>query len=218
MLTVENLSVAIDGRKLVDGISFEIADGGSLGLVGPSGSGKSTILRAVAGLILFSGRIDFNGLPLAAYPRTERARLLGMVFQDPYGALHPRHTVARALAEPLIIAGEKGQRERTAAALDEVGLGQELRDRFPHQLSGGQRQRVVIARALMLKPKLLLLDEPTSALDMTVQAEILDLLEAVRARHGLSYLMVAHSPPILTRLCERCLAVENGRIHPISNE
>lgn len=212
MLNVRNLSVCIDGRKLVDDVCFDIGPGESLGLVGPSGSGKSTILRAIAGLIDYEGEIRFEGRDLKCLSGLERSRLLNMVFQDPYGALHPRHSVARALAEPLIVHHLADRQTRLREAMDSVGLPQDLLPRYPHQLSGGQRQRVVIARALMTRPRLLLLDEPTSALDMTVQAGILALLENIRQAHGLSFLLVAHNPAVVARLCGRTIGIEYGRI------
>ncbi|TAN49759.1 MAG: ABC transporter ATP-binding protein [Rhodospirillales bacterium] len=211
MLSLRHLTVSIGRKKLVEDVSFDIAEGESFGLTGPSGSGKSTVLRAIAGLADFSGDILFEGKPLARIVPLERAHCLNMVFQDPYGALHPRHTVARALAEPLILHRQPDRAGRIQEALCEVGLAPELKDRYPHQLSGGQRQRVVIARALMLKPRLLLLDEPTSALDMTVQADILDLLERLKTSHGLTYLLVAHSLPVVSRLCGRIGRMEAGR-------
>ncbi|MBI5119592.1 MAG: ABC transporter ATP-binding protein [Rhodospirillales bacterium] len=208
MLSVRNLSVSIDGRRLVDRVCLDIDDGESLGLVGPSGSGKSTILRAIAGLIDYEGEIRFEGRDLKSLSGLERSKILNMVFQDPYGALHPRHSVARALAEPLIVHRLANPQTRIQEAMDSVGLPLDLLNRYPHQLSGGQRQRVVIARALMTNPKLLLLDEPTSALDMTVQAEILALLDHIRQTHGLSFLLVAHSRPIVAWMCGRRLRME----------
>jgi peptide/nickel transport system ATP-binding protein len=139
-------------------------------------------------------------------------RQVQMVFQDPYGSLHPRQTVDRILAEPLAIHGLADAELRIERALDEVGLGGGFRFRYPHQLSGGQRQRVAIARALILEPALLLLDEPTSALDASVQAEVLNLLEALRARRGLSFLMVSHDLGVVTHLCEQLLVMRRGRV------
>ena len=139
-------------------------------------------------------------------------RLVQMVFQDPYGSLHPRQTVDRILAEPLAIHGiGDGAAARIERALDEVGLGNGFRFRYPHQLSGGQRQRVAIARALILEPQVLLLDEPTSALDASVQAEVLNLLEALRRKRGLTFLMVSHDLAVITHLCERLMVMQRGR-------
>jgi peptide/nickel transport system ATP-binding protein len=210
MLSVRHLSVALGGKTLIEDVSFDLAAGQSMALLGPSGSGKSTILRAIAGLVDYTGDVLFDGRNLKTLPTLLRAKCLNMVFQDPYGALHPRHTVLRCLQEPLLIQKAALSKQRIDQALSEVGLSPDLAERYPHQLSGGQRQRVVIARCLMQKPKLLLLDEPTSALDMTVQAEILDLLDGLKASHGLSYLLVAHCPAIAARLCDKIAHIENG--------
>jgi peptide/nickel transport system ATP-binding protein len=135
-----------------------------------------------------------------------------MVFQDPYGSLHPRQTVDTALREAVAIHRLGQGTERVIAALSEVGLGERFRFRYPHQLSGGERQRVAIARALMLRPKILLLDEPTSALDVSVQAEIVNLLMNLRAQHGLTYLMVSHDLPLIAHMCGRCAVMRAGRL------
>jgi peptide/nickel transport system ATP-binding protein len=137
-------------------------------------------------------------------------RLVQMVFQDPYGSLHPRHTVDKILAEPLAIHGLGDEQTRIERALDEVGLGTGFRFRYPHQLSGGQRQRIAVARALILEPQILLLDEPTSALDASVQAEVLNLLEDLRTRRGLTFIMVSHDLAVVTHLCERLMVMQRG--------
>ena len=201
-LQVDGLRVEFDRHLAVDDLSFSLAPGGSFGIVGASGSGKSTVLRSVCGLVRpRAGSVRLTGS--AATPGSPAfRRQVQMVFQDPYGSLHPRQTVDRILAEPL------ASIER---ALDEVGLGQGFRFRYPHQLSGGQRQRVAIARALILEPQLLLLDEPTSALDASVQAEVLNLLESLRRQRGLAYLMVSHDLAVLTHLCDTVLVMHRGR-------
>ena len=135
-----------------------------------------------------------------------------IVFQDPYGSLHPRQTVDRVLAEPLAIHGIGDAERRIEQALDEVGLGQGFRFRYPHQLSGGQRQRVAIARALILQPQVLLLDEPTSALDVSVQAEVLNLLDALRQQRALSFIMVSHDLAVVTHLCQRLMFMQRGKV------
>ena len=214
-LEVKNLRVVFDGFIAVDDVSFQIAPGESFGIVGESGSGKSTVLRAVCGLApMASGQVVLTS-PSAQTALPEPGgkafrRSVQMVFQDPYGSLHPRQTVDRALAEPLAIHGLADAQERIERALAEVGLGTGFRFRYPHQLSGGQRQRVAIARALILEPQLLLLDEPTSALDASVQAEVLNLLDDLRARRGLSYLMVSHDLAVVTHLCQRLLVMQRG--------
>jgi peptide/nickel transport system ATP-binding protein len=134
-----------------------------------------------------------------------------MVFQDPYASLHPRQTVDRALAEPLRIHGIGERERRLSRALREVGLGPEHRFRYPHQLSGGQRQRVAIARVLILEPSILLLDEPTSALDVSVQAEILNLLQRIRRERGLTYILVSHNLAVVAHLCARVAVMNRGR-------
>ena len=134
-----------------------------------------------------------------------------MVFQDPYGSLHPRQTVDRILAEPLAIHDMTDAETRIERALDEVGMGSGFRFRYPHQLSGGQRQRIAIARALILEPQILLLDEPTSALDASVQAEVLNLLEELRRKRGLTFIMVSHDLAVVTHMCERLMVMQRGR-------
>ncbi len=212
-LQVEQLRVVFDAFVAVDGVSFEIAPGQSFGIVGESGSGKSTVLRAICGLAPIAGggvRLTGDGAQPAPGSKAYR-RAVQMVFQDPYGSLHPRQTVDRLLAEPLAIHGMVDAEARIEQALADVGLGRGFRFRYPHQLSGGQRQRVAIARALILEPQLLLLDEPTSALDASVQAEVLNLLEALRQRRRLSFLMVSHDLAVVTHLCERLMVMQRGR-------
>ena len=133
-----------------------------------------------------------------------------MVFQDPYASLHPRHTVDRVLSEPLAIHGFDDAEARIERALNDVGLGRGFRFRYPHQLSGGQRQRVAIARALILEPKVLLLDEPTSALDASIQAEVLNLLDRIRAERGLTYILVSHDLAVVAHMCERLMVMQQG--------
>jgi len=218
-LSLRDLRVAFKRFVAVDDVSFEIAPGASFGIVGESGSGKSTVLRAICGLVpLAAGSVRLTAEAGAAEPAlpgsTAFRRQVQMVFQDPYASLHPRQTVDRLLAEPLAIHGIDQGDEREARierALDEVGLGNGFRFRYPHQLSGGQRQRIAIARALILEPQVLLLDEPTSALDASVQAEVLNLLEALRARRGLCFLMVSHDLAVVTHLCQRLMVMQRGR-------
>ena len=168
-------------------IGLSVAEGESFGLVGESGSGKSTVLRAVCGLApITAGSVRIGGQPVRTPRDAAFYREVQMVFQDPYGSLHPRHTIDGVLSEPLSIHGFDDRENRIEKALKDVGLGGGFRFRFPHQLSGGQRQRVAIARALILEPRILLLDEPTSALDASIQAEVLNLLDRLRAERGLT--------------------------------
>ncbi|NIX76053.1 ABC transporter ATP-binding protein [Microvirga terricola] len=215
MLDIQNLRVTYGtGRLQVDAVkdvSFQVKKGAAYGLVGESGSGKSTVLRAICGLAPISGgRVLVDGTEVKT-PRDQTFyRTVQMVFQDPYASLHPRHTVDRTLAEPLAIHGEKNAEERIAQALREVGLGPSFRFRYPHQLSGGQRQRIAIARALILRPKVLLLDEPTSALDASVQAEVLNLLDELRHKMGLTYILVSHDLAVVAHLCDKLLVMRHG--------
>ncbi len=214
-LSLQNLRIVYDGFVAVADTSLRVEAGESFGIVGESGSGKSTVLRGICGLApRTSGSVELVGgagaTPPAPGSKAFR-RLVQMVFQDPYGSLHPRQTVDRILAEPLAIHGITDAENRIERALDEVGLGTGFRFRYPHQLSGGQRQRIAIARALILEPQILLLDEPTSALDASVQAEVLNLLEALRSRRGLTFIMVSHDLAVVTHMCERLMVMQRGR-------
>lgn len=211
-LEIERLSVTFEDFVALKEVSLTVAPGESFGLVGESGSGKSTLLRAVAGLSPISGgTIQVNGKTLDGRRSKEFYRQVQMVFQDPYGSLHPRQTVDRLLLEPLAIHGFADTEHRIVRALEEVGLGSGFRFRYSHQLSGGQRQRVAIARALILEPSILLLDEPTSALDASVQAEVLNLLEEVRAARNLTFIMVSHDLAVVTHMCDRLMVMQHGR-------
>ena len=211
-LEIERLSVTFEDFVALKEVSLTVAPGESFGLVGESGSGKSTLLRAVAGLSPVSGgTIQVNGKTLDGRRSKEFYRQVQMVFQDPYGSLHPRQTVDRLLLEPLAIHGFADTERRIVRALEEVGLGSGFRFRYSHQLSGGQRQRVAIARALILEPSILLLDEPTSALDASVQAEVLNLLEEVRAARNLTFIMVSHDLAVVTHMCDRLMVMQHGR-------
>ncbi|RJG43757.1 ABC transporter ATP-binding protein [Mesorhizobium sp. DCY119] len=210
-LELDRLRVTFDGFVALNDVSLTVASGESFGLVGESGSGKSTLLRAVAGLApVAGGTIIVNGKPLGRKRDKAFYRQVQMVFQDPYGSLHPRQTVDRLLLEPLAIHGFEDTEKRILRALDEVGLGSGFRFRYSHQLSGGQRQRIAIARALILEPSILLLDEPTSALDASVQAEVLNLLEQIRADRKLTFIMVSHDLAVITHMCDRLMVMQNG--------
>ncbi|PYG26341.1 ABC transporter ATP-binding protein [Pelagimonas varians] len=217
MLEINGLNVwfgtARDRVDAVKGATFDVAKGQSFGLVGESGSGKSTILRAITGLApTWSGSIKVAGETVEHKRHKSFFKTVQMVFQDPYASLHPRHSVDQVLGETLHLHGFKDIDNRVVKLLDDVGLGQKFRFRYPHQLSGGQRQRVAIARALAPEPTLLLLDEPTSALDVSVQAEILNLLADLRAEHGLTYLMVSHDLSVVGHMCDRLAVMKDGEI------
>ncbi len=211
MIEARALSAGFGTRTVVDDVSFTVAAGEAFGIVGESGSGKSTLLRVLAGLHEdWSGGLVIDSARQEA-GRPRHGRRVQMVFQDPYGSLHPRHTVDRALAEPLAINRVTNAIARITAALQAVGLDGTHRFRYPHQLSGGQRQRVAIARALILEPALLLLDEPTSALDVSVQAEIVALLQALRRERRLTYVLVSHNLAVVAQLCGRVAVMREGR-------
>ncbi|MFK8252904.1 ABC transporter ATP-binding protein [Ancylobacter terrae] len=213
LIELDSVSVAYAGFTALDRFGLAMPAGAALGIVGESGSGKSTVLRAIAGLApVVAGSIRLDGQPLARRRDMAFHRRVQMVFQDPYGSLHPRQTVDRLLLEPLAIHALDDVDRRIARVLDEVGLGSGFRFRYPHQLSGGQRQRVAIARALILEPTLLLLDEPTSALDASVQAEILNLLEQIRADRALSFLLVSHDLSVVHHMCERLIVMKDGEV------
>ncbi|MGU3493204.1 dipeptide ABC transporter ATP-binding protein [Xanthobacteraceae bacterium A53D] len=211
--------------RAVDGISFEVKKGESVGLVGESGCGKSTTSTMVMRLIdATSGRISFDGQDIGAIPARSFAqnslrRRIQMVFQDPTESLNPRYTAARAIADPLLRMGNMGGITGGAALDDKVeelarmvGLPADLLDRFPHQLSGGQKARVGIARAIALKPDLVILDEPTAALDVSVQAVVLNLLEELKQTLGMSYLFVSHDLHVVRLLCDRVIVMRHGRV------
>lgn len=203
-----------NGFLAVKSAWLQVEPRGSLGIVGESGSGKSTVLKAICGLAPISGGSIRLGGEAVTQPRSNSFhRDVQMVFQDPYASLHPSHTIDRILHEPMRVQRQTEDAEaRILGGLDEVGLGPSFRFRYPHQLSGGQRQRVAIARALMLRPKVVLLDEPTSALDASVQAEILNLLDALRQEQGLTYLLVSHDLAVVAHLCDRLVVMRQGEV------
>jgi microcin C transport system ATP-binding protein len=203
--------------KAVDGVSLAVREGQTVGVVGESGSGKTTLGLALLRLQASSGRIRFAGRDLHAMPagalRSLR-REMQVVFQDPFGALSPRMSIAQIVGEGLgvhrIGATPAERRQLIDAALREVGLDPALRDRYPHEFSGGQRQRIAIARALVLKPRFVVLDEPTSALDMSVQAQVVDLLRELQARHCLAYLFISHDLKVVRAVSDEILVMRDG--------
>jgi peptide/nickel transport system ATP-binding protein len=208
--------------RAVDGISFSIGHGESVGLVGESGCGKSTTSMMVMRLLdQTSGRIQFDGEEIggimpSAFARLPQRSRIQMVFQDPTDSLNPRFTAARAILDPILqlgdIRGREALRERCEVLAAMVGLPLSLLDRFPHQLSGGQKARVGIARAIALHPRLVILDEPTAALDVSVQAVVLNLLQDLKQRLGMSYLFVSHDLNVVRLLCDRVIVMRTGRI------
>ncbi|MCA0417900.1 MAG: ABC transporter ATP-binding protein [Proteobacteria bacterium] len=211
-ISVDKLNVSFGDSHVVKDLSFDVRRGESYGLVGESGSGKSTVLRVLSGLNReWSGNVTIEGVVQPKVRDKTFYRNVQMVFQDPYGSLHPKKTVDDTLAEPLAIHGLDNAEARIGKALTDVGLPASFRFRYPHQLSGGQRQRVAIARALVLEPSILLLDEPTSALDVSIQAEVLNLLAALRQERKLTYILVSHDLSVVGHMCERLLVMQFGR-------
>ncbi len=211
-ISVDKLNVSFGDSHVVKDLSFAVAPGESYGIVGESGSGKSTVLRVLAGLNRdWSGEVGILGKSQPRIRDKAFYRSAQMVFQDPYGSLHPKKTVDDTLAEPLAIHGIRDAEAKITRAMQDVGLPPSFRFRYPHQLSGGQRQRVAIARALVLEPTILLLDEPTSALDVSIQAEVLNLLQALRHERQLTYILVSHDLAVVAHMCERLLVMQFGR-------
>lgn len=231
LLAVQNLCVHFPLRsgllqrttsviKAVDNVSFEIAPGQTLGLVGESGSGKSTVGRAVLRLIEpTSGRVLFGGTDLAAesasHLRTLR-RKLQIIFQDPGSSLNPRHTIASTLTEPLLVheiaSTQREALDRAKQLLNRCGMPDSALSRYPHEFSGGQKQRIAIARALSLEPQLIICDEPTSALDVSIQAQILNLLQDLQRDLNLSYLFISHDMGVIQHMCPIVAVMHKGRI------
>ena len=205
--------------KAVDGISLSVREGQTLGVVGESGSGKTTLGLALLRLQQSEGSIEFRGQEIQALrskPIRPLRREMQIVFQDPFGSLSPRLTVGQIVGEGLEVhqpAKPDSEREELiVSALKEVGLDPESRHRYPHEFSGGQRQRIAIARAMVLKPKFVVLDEPTSALDMSVQAQIVDLLRELQARHKLAYLFISHDLNVVRALSDEVIVMRDGKM------
>jgi oligopeptide/dipeptide ABC transporter ATP-binding protein len=215
--------------RAVEDVSFEVGAGETLGLVGESGCGKTTVGRTILRLIepkggvLVSGQVLFNGDPVFNLGPGDMRRLrrqMQIVFQDPIGSLNPRMTVGSMLAEPMLVhrlVERRNARTRVAQLLDRVGLPASAANRYPHEFSGGQRQRIGIARALALDPKFIVCDEPVSALDVSIQAQILNLLEDLQRELGLSYLFIAHNLAVVEHFSDRVAVMYLGRIVEIAD-
>jgi len=205
--------------RAVDSVSFDIQHGESVGLVGESGCGKSTLTRALLGLMnIHSGTVLLNGHSVRASQKIskEARRQMQVVFQDPYGSFNPRHKVLRLVSEPLFLLDKHPDSRRTAElvydVLESVGMQRSDADKYIHEFSGGQRQRIAIARALILKPSLIILDEAVSALDVSVRAQVLELLHTLAHRDGIAYLFISHDLSVVRRVSDRVLVMQNGRI------
>ena len=229
LLRVENLvrEYALPREKLfeppgkvhaLNGVSFTIESGRSLGIVGESGSGKSTLARLVMALDApTAGKVELLGRDLHKLPREElrlARRDFQMVFQDPYGSLDPRQTVERIVGEPLAAQGapRDEQRQRAGEALQAVGLRSNDLGKYPHEFSGGQRQRIAIARALITRPRLIVADEPVSALDVSVQAQVLNLMQDLQAEFGITYMLISHDLAVVNHICDDVAVLWQGRI------
>jgi microcin C transport system ATP-binding protein len=209
----------VDHVKAVDGIDVTVREGHTVGVVGESGSGKTTLGLALLRLISSKGSIRYGERELQGLQFRDMRPLrreMQIVFQDPYGSLSPRMSISEIIEEGLQvhrIGGSSTERERMiVAALEEVGLDPASRHRYPHEFSGGQRQRIAIARAMVLKPKFVVLDEPTSALDMSVQAQIVDLLRGLQEKHRLAYLFISHDLKVVRALSDEVIVMKNGKV------
>ncbi|HMN94993.1 MAG TPA: ATP-binding cassette domain-containing protein [Phycisphaerales bacterium] len=210
--------------RAVDGVTFDLREGETLGLVGESGCGKTTVGRTILRLVPpTSGDVRYRGRSILPLPHREMRQLrreLQIVFQDPGGSLNPRMRVGRIIGEPLevhgIVRGE-AVREEVESLLERCGLHRGLIDRYPHEFSGGQRQRIGIARALALRPRLIICDEPTSALDVSIQSQILNLLKDLQDEFGLAYLFISHDMGVIDHVCDRIAVMFAGKIVEIGS-
>jgi peptide/nickel transport system ATP-binding protein/oligopeptide transport system ATP-binding protein len=226
LLTVRDLHVHFPVRgalpwitlaivRAVDGVDLDLARGETLGVVGESGCGKTTLGAAILGLQAFnSGAITFNGRQLAANAAVEDRDGMQVIFQDPFTSLNPKRRVWKSVGEPMLVRGasKHSTRERVAELFDAVGLQRSHLDRFAHQFSGGQRQRLAIARSLVLRPQLIICDEPVSALDVSVQSQVLNLLNQLQSDFGLAYLFISHDLTVVKNVSDRIAVIYLGKI------
>jgi microcin C transport system ATP-binding protein len=219
LLTADGLTLRFGAIPALIDVAIDVAEGEVVAIVGESGSGKTTLGLALLRLEQSEGAIRFEGAAIDGLQRgalRPLRRRMQIVFQDPFGALSPRMSVAEIVGEGLAV-HEPGltrdaRARAVATALEEVGLEPAMAERYPHEFSGGQRQRIAIARALVLKPRFLVLDEPTSALDVSVQAQVVDLLRALQAKHRLAYLFISHDLRVVRAMAHRIIVLKDGRV------
>lgn len=211
--------------KAVDGISFDVLEGETFGVVGESGCGKSTIGKVVVKLLdPTEGILKYDGQDIFKIPKDKIKSYkskMQIIFQDPYSSLDPRFTVGRIIGEPLLVHGignEKERKEKVLNLMADVGLRPEFYNRYPHEFSGGQRQRIGIARALALNPSLIVCDEPVSALDVSIQAQILNLMEELQEKYNLTYIFISHNLSVVRHVCDRIAVMYLGKIVEISDK
>lgn len=202
--------------RAVDNVSFALTEGKTLGIVGESGSGKSSLGLSLVGLNRYDGKIIFQDRDVRLWERHQLCRKIQIVFQDPYNSLNPRMSVEQIVSEGLVVnypnISKKERCAKVLNALKEVGLDESDMQKYPHQFSGGQRQRIAIARALILEPRLLILDEPTSALDVTIQGQVLRLLQDIQNRHGISYIFISHDMKAVRAMADDIIVMKDGKI------
>ena len=219
LLSLRDISVNFGGFQALNSVSFDLAEGETLGLVGESGSGKSTIGNVILGRVTAaSGTVTYAGEDITYLPRSRRRALgreIQVIFQDPYSSLNPVRTIGQTLAEPLMAAGERNSAEisrRIRAILDIVGMPADTVERFPSEFSGGQRQRIAVARAVIARPKLVVCDEPVSALDLSVQAQVLNLLNDLQKEMKLTLLFISHDLTVVRHVSRRAMVIFRGEI------
>jgi oligopeptide transport system ATP-binding protein len=199
-------------RALRD-VTLTLRAGETAGLVGGSGCGKSTLAKIISGLLMpDSGTVSWEGQSMMSWSRLERARRIQMIFQDPFASLNPKLSIGTQLREVVQLTSEPAVESRCEALLESVGLSKDVMGHYPFQFSGGQRQRIAIARAIAMKPALLIADEPLSALDVTIQARILDLLRQLKKTHALTILLISHDLAVVDSFAERVMVMQDGRI------
>ena len=221
ILKIENLEFSYEDKKVLNNVTFNLFKGETLGLIGESGSGKSTIARSILNLNRFDkGQIIYNKKCIKTYPNTEFRRKIQLVFQDPYSSLNPEISIGYSIMEPMLAhklyKTKKESKEKVISLLKQVNLTESDFNKFPYQFSGGQRQRIVIARALALNPEILICDESVSALDVTIQAQILNLLNHLKEKYSITILFISHDLSVVKYMSDRVIILNNGRVEEVN--